>query len=400
MATIYEVRDFSDIVAAVREELKVQSDDTTSVNRIKRMVNMAYRDALGRKKWKFLRKFINLYHEAVLETGTADVTNGSATVTLSSAPARSRKGEMFRVDGWPEVYEIAQHTAASATVTLSSPFLGTTNSTASYMIWSEQLPLPPSCADVIEVFHNHMSQPMDGVGLREFRRLQLANPYESSYPRAFTINDTSDPAEYEAVSGMSAVSTVASAGLVKTFVFAASVAAYLAEGDQIEVSGASHFSYNGRFTVSSVSTTTITFTGTTAYQQSPTASTPTVTKRGTELNTEKVKNLLIHPSIYDDAVTLNIDYIEEPQPMSNDSDEPAIPYTYRQVIVHGALHLAWSSIGRNPTEAERNRQLFEKMISQMEGKYDESTDLPQLVASRTYLARKRNNASRRNWLKD
>ncbi len=38
----YEVKTFADIVSAVREELKIQSTDTTSVNRIKRNINVAY----------------------------------------------------------------------------------------------------------------------------------------------------------------------------------------------------------------------------------------------------------------------------------------------------------------------------------------------------------------------
>jgi hypothetical protein len=39
---IYELKTFKDIIDAVREELKIQSTDTETINRIKRNINTLY----------------------------------------------------------------------------------------------------------------------------------------------------------------------------------------------------------------------------------------------------------------------------------------------------------------------------------------------------------------------
>ena len=41
---IFELRTFDDVIQAVREELKIQSTDTVSINRIKRNINSVYLD--------------------------------------------------------------------------------------------------------------------------------------------------------------------------------------------------------------------------------------------------------------------------------------------------------------------------------------------------------------------
>lgn len=399
MPTIYEVKTFADIVAAVQEEVKVQSSDTTSITRIKRNVNLAYADFMSREKWKWARAKASVLLPAKLDSGTVAVTNDSTTMTLSSAPTRSRKGELIRIDGWPEVYRIAQHTAASATLTLETPYTGTTDTSVSYTIWNDRVALPAECAEIVEAYHNHYSEPMQGVGLKEYRRLILANPYAEGAPLWYSVSDYEDPAGYQTISGVPAVTTVASEGLVKILTFATTAESHLQEGDRIEISGASHYSYNGRWVVSSVDTTSVTFTGTVPYKDAGTASVPTIKKLGVENREESFREMLIHPAINDESITLHVDYVREVPALVNDADEPLIPYRDRSVLVYGALHYTWAR-ERNETESARNLTLFENKISKMAGKYDESTDHAKLRVDRVYLSRKRRTRSRTNWLKD
>lgn len=61
---------------------------------------------------------------APITTGTAAVTNNSATVTLSVAQPISLAGRKFYLDSEGAVYPILAHTAGTAVLTLSVPYLG------------------------------------------------------------------------------------------------------------------------------------------------------------------------------------------------------------------------------------------------------------------------------------
>ncbi len=163
-----------------------------------------------------------------------------------------------------------------------TPFTGTTSTAVGYKIWSDRIALPSDCRETFEVMHNHTNTPMEGIGLQEFRRQQASSPTTEGRPRYYSTGDFHDPDPYAAISGLPAVSTMASAGLVKTIVFASDASSFLKVSDRIEVSGASHFSFNGQVIVSSVSTTAVTYTGTVDYKQVATADTPTIEKLSIE----------------------------------------------------------------------------------------------------------------------
>lgn len=78
---------------------------------------------------------------AEITTGTVAVTNGSATITFSSAPAASVKDRKFYVEGDGTLYRISTHTAGNPSATLDGTYLGTTAAAAAYRMFQDEYDL-------------------------------------------------------------------------------------------------------------------------------------------------------------------------------------------------------------------------------------------------------------------
>lgn len=88
------------------------------------------------ENWWWLLKEGQILTTAKIATGTVSVTNGSASITFSSAPASSVADFQFIVStGSLETYKILTHTGGSTAATLDTIFLGTTNAAASYTLF-------------------------------------------------------------------------------------------------------------------------------------------------------------------------------------------------------------------------------------------------------------------------
>jgi hypothetical protein len=398
--SLYQLKTFEDIYSMVLDEAQVSSSDTTMLNSVKRAVNAVYQDLAGDRRWTWLEGNTTVQLPAYVSSGTVAVTQGSGTVTLSIAPTSSKTGFYFAVDGYSEIYKIESHTAASTTVKLSETYTGSTASTASYKIWTDKLPLPVDCKETVEVWHNHHSKPLENVGRQEFRRISQLSPRSEGKPSFYFTGDHVDPSVTASISGLPAVSTRASSGVVKTIVFAGSlptaVVTAVTDGNPVywRISAAGHPSYNGDILVASVSTTTnsndtITYTGRAAYTESATADTTmSISAIGTEGAYKRHRELFVYPALSSSNVTLNVDYSKEVYPLENDNDEPLLPQDDRMVLVYGALHRIWAQL-RNPEEAARNLQLYEHKLRKMTGRLEDSFDTPKLRPSSRYLGAKR-----------
>lgn len=389
--TTYQLRTFDDIVDAVMEELKYQSSDTVSRNRIKRDVNMIYmNEVVPYEQWKWLRGHVTLNHNAYYTTGTASVTQNSTALTLSTAPSGSKRGHFFSVEGQTEIYRIAQHTASATAVVLDAPYIGSTDTDVTFKIWTDKLALPVDCRDTVSVHTDYMDVPLEGMGVQQFRRHAITTPKLEQRPRFYCTSDYVDPSPFSLISGLPALSTAASDGHVKTLVFASTVAAYLQAGDRIEVSGSVlHHSFNGEWVVSSVSTTTVTYSTTVAVTVAAQADASLVLKKdNNEKALERFKELWVYPSLYNQRCILHVDYTKEAAPLVEDEDEPLMPLGDRTVLLYGGLMRAWTR-ERNPEEANRNATLYQRKLEKMAGKLDDSTDLPILRTGKTWLAAKR-----------
>lgn len=391
---IYQLKTFDDIVSAVLEEIKVQSGDTVNVNRIKRDINIGYNDLVSRKNWRWLERSVDLQHKAYYSTGSASVTINSRTVTLTAGPSISVAGYYFSVDNDNEIYKIDTHVAASTTVTLTSPYIGSTASTAAYKIWTDAVPLPTDCSQTKQVTITNNPEPATHMGMSEFRRLVAINPKVVAEPQFYSTTDYKDPAGYQDIASLPATATRASAGLVKTVKFAANVSSYLAEGDRIKITGASDATYNGEWEISDLSTTTntndtITFTGVTRLTESSTADTGmTVQLLSQKEDSEKYRELLVYPSLVTTNCLLHVEYVARVRPLEDTTDEPQMPIEDRLALVYYALYRVWTRM-RNPEEAAKNLSLYEKKVNQMVGKWFDTQEKPKLEPSKNYLRRKR-----------
>lgn len=189
--------DFKDIVDSVAEELKVQSEDTNTIARIKRLINQTYlQEVVPFARWKWLEGHTAVKFEAAYYGGTASVTPNSTTVTLSTAPSASLgsfAGKLFSTDSFAESYIIDSHTAGSTTLTLSSQYLGTLDSAVTFKIWTDKINLPTDCRETVSVYTSMNMRPMEGVGWQKFRELSLLSPKTEGYPRIYYTGDYYDP---------------------------------------------------------------------------------------------------------------------------------------------------------------------------------------------------------------
>lgn len=185
--------DFRDLQDSILEELKIQSSDTVSIQRIKRSINEVYiNEVVPHARWKWLENHTKVRFNAAYSSGTAEVTPSSATVTLTPAPSVSLgsfANQYFSVAGHTEVYIIEAHTAGSATLTLTSQFLGVFNETAPFKVWTDKVALPADCRETVTVWHNMYSRPMDAMGWQKFRELTINNPKLEGYPRVYYTGD-------------------------------------------------------------------------------------------------------------------------------------------------------------------------------------------------------------------
>lgn len=393
---IYQLKTFADIIAAIREEMKIPSTDTTTINRIKRDINMVYlNEVVPFEKWDWLRGNLDVALEPRI-SGTVSVVQGERTVTLSSAIAKSVQGYWFSLDSQLERYRVYSHAAGSTTLVLETPFSGSTNSAAAYQIWTDRVNLPSNVRETIEITTDLSSIPLEGCGLQKLRKYSNTLPKAESYPRYYTLGDFVNPDPYSAITGLPAATSRNSSGLTKTLTFASDVSAYISINDRIRVVSAGSDAYNGEWIVSSVSSASISFTGVVNLQESVSTDTAyVVTMHDQETVESRFRELLVYPAVYNSRVIIHVDYIKEALPLENDSDEPVIPIQDRIILVYGALAKAWPR-ERNPEEGARNQGLFDRKLSKMSGKLDDSTDTPILRPSRTYLGTKRSGSFSRN----
>jgi hypothetical protein len=395
MATRYEVRTFEDIVDAILEELGETRSNTKMLSRIKRDVNAIYiHEVVPYENWTWLKKRFEVQTEPYFSTGTATCTSNSVTVTLTESPAKSYKGYYFATDGHSEHYRIAQHTANSSTVTLESPYTGSTDDELTFKIWTDNVPLPPDVTQTVEVSHAYQSNPLEARGPQEFERVVAQAPRASYRPRIYSTGEKVQPDRYESISSLPASATRSSSGRIRTVKFASSLgvdqdSALLRPGDKIEVSSSSSYNYNVESVVVELSTTTntndtIKYIAEENLTESSTADTAIVVKLAPQdAKLFEYRPLFYYPSICDSRTTLRVQALLEPVPLEEDEDEPLIPLSDRIVLVYGALSRGWVK-ARDQETALDNERKFERKLAKMAGRIEDSLDKPRITISSEY----------------
>lgn len=393
------LKTFEDIYTRCANELKIQVGNTTDVQRLQTIIQEVYLDQVTpAAQWKWLRDFRDMVLPAAFNTGTASVTEGSPAVTLTDAPTTSAAGYWFSVRGSDTRYRVAEHAAGSTSVVLEAPFAEETTADATFDLWCDRLTLPVDWREVPQILNDQTRREVMGLGMQKYRERELLSPKTKGTPEFFTVGEFVDPAPYAEISGLPALSTCASSGNIRTLTFAASVENYFIQGQRIKVSGAAAYQFNARAVVSSVSGSSITYTASQRFNQSAAADGDLVIESmSNEGSDERYRELYLYPSLYDTATNLHLMGIKEAPPLIEDEDEPLMPISDRNVLVYGALAIAWASIGRNPTEAARNQALFDHKLSGMQAELSDTTDVPQLQPSPLYLAAKRGSRRRKRF---
>jgi hypothetical protein len=388
----YNLKTFGDLKNSVREALNIQAGDTVALNKIERIINQIYlNEVVSYTQWKWLRGNITLVRDAAFIAGVADVEEGSRNITLSIPPAQSLKGHWFSTKNYQERYKIAAHQAGTTNIVLESEYTGSTTTGAGFAIWTPAVPLPSDARETFQVTQDFSRQPLEGLGLQKFSQRVQVRPKQEARPIIYTTSDYLDPDPFQSINGLPSLSTRSTAGLTRTLTFSSNVEAFFNVGDRIKVSGSSSKVFNGTFVVASVNGSAITYTATINSTLAPAADAGLVVEeQNVNANDRRYRELLVYPAIFNKKISLQVDYIKEVLPLENDEDEPLIPIEDRQVLYYGALMIAQRTIGKDPEEASVNAQLYERKLSKMQGKLDDSTDKPVLRPSRGYLGAKRN----------
>jgi len=401
MATPYQLKTFADIVAAIREEVGVQSTDSVSINRIKRDVNTIYlEEIVPFARWRWLNREIPITKEAKFDTGSASVVSGVASITLSEIPAINFTNYWFAVKGDRIRYRIRSHTENTSVLYLENEYIGPSNTQRRFTIWTDNLDLPVDCREVVEVRHDMKSSGLENSGLQEFLKVVNQNPQAEAMPAYYTVSDYIDASPTASIATLPPVLSRSSNGLLKSLIFSASLGTVsstqlIIEGQHIAVSGAGHYSYNtpdvmvAAIGTTNVANDTVSYLGTAKKYESLVSDTSIAVQQFKEATIgNRHRRMTLFPSIYMTPTIIRVNYIREVQPLINDLDEPAIPVEDRVVLLYGALARAWFK-QRNPESSQYNEALFKERLGRMKAKWEDSLEKGQMVVNNDYINKQR-----------
>ena len=187
---------YADIETRVANQLRIPTSDTTQMTRIQAIINEVYRDVVARYPgWYWLRKRAVVNTATAFSSGTASVTPGVTTVTLTIAPSSgfgSFVNRVFTVPGNAEdpnaVYRIATHTAGLATLLLDAGYTGATDSAAAYHIYQDAYDLATDCNRVLHVKRFGLRNAVTMIGPMEMAGLKESDTSEGA-PRVATVSE-------------------------------------------------------------------------------------------------------------------------------------------------------------------------------------------------------------------
>ncbi len=184
--------DFEDIYTAVCEELKVPLTDGSTLNRIKRDVNMIYINHVVPYKtrhWQWLEQKENIVTYEKIVTGTVSVIADSATITFSAAPSGSVVGYYFKLDGQPDIYKITAHTNASVTATIDKALVSVTIAGAGYTLWKDYASLSATMKSIVIVTHDRKTTPLEALTGSKLTEMRQRSPSYNGQPQYYSTGD-------------------------------------------------------------------------------------------------------------------------------------------------------------------------------------------------------------------
>lgn len=395
----YGLRTFGDIVKAIAEQVKYQTEDKETMARIKRNINTIYlHHIVPASNWEWLNQSTSLSTEPYFEAGDASVQQNVVQVTLTQNIPTSRVGYYFSPNNGNEVYTIATHAAGSNVLTLDTPFNGATNTATKYKIWSDKVILPVNCMNVTEVITTGGRAPLQSVSMQQMRKHQVGGGAYIGPVSYYAEGAAQSPEPYSSVVGLPLVTGRSSRGLVKTIHFNMDISEFLEAGDRIRVLSPSEYTYQGDFPISVVNGNTLSYTGRYALNEAESVDATLVVMQQSVQNLSPVKSLHIYPAMQyqNRRLNLHVDYTAYASELISEIDEPLIPFEHRKILFEGGM---WLSLDRNtdPERSETFRALMEQSLQRMITKSETTPNTPSMRTSPSYLITKRRSGRGNAW---
>lgn len=185
MATPYF--NLGQIRSAVINDAK-EASTTGLIAQVNRWINEGYERVAFRKKREWLDKQIVLQTVSCVNA-VATVTNGSQTVTFESGTTFQFNPEVRELilwnQGFNEIYNV--QSATSNVITLSNPYLGTSNTAANCVVAQKSFFLDSNIRHVWQAYHQWNWSPLKEIGPQVMRDIQEMNGPQTDYAIYSTI---------------------------------------------------------------------------------------------------------------------------------------------------------------------------------------------------------------------
>ncbi len=325
-------------IAEIVENISNVQDQDTLINDA---ISMALDQVYQAHDWPYYMQEGAIRTVAVYDTGTAAVTQDSATVTITTGVVVAGfAGRKFRVDSERPYYRILSVDTTANTLTLEQPYQGSNNATASYEIFKDEYRL---AADVDK--YKLMRQIQNGIPMWDI----TPKMFDQRFP---TPQSYGDPM-YDIMVGTKldiyTNGTLSASGNTLT-----GDASCLWTG----VEGLGRMSKlrigNSTYTVKSVDSDT----QITTYESVGTIA------AGTSYEIILDNIVIQFYQIPNTARLIYYRYFRIPKPLVNDYDTPDMPNGWDDTLVHGALYIMWRQKGDLPA-AGASKADFDQDINSM-----------------------------------
>jgi hypothetical protein len=185
--SVYET--VGDIAQAVLTDAK-ETTDTIRVAQMIRWLNEGQEKIIMRKKKEWLDKtyyvqtVASVDSSATVTLNSLQITAQDATITLPSY----QRNLYVKVSGFQEILPVSSITGLI--IQLSTPFLGTSSTSASIQMFESGVYLNSNVKDVYQVTHAYQTNPLQPLGPQEFFALQAVDPGRLDYPTHYTVYTT------------------------------------------------------------------------------------------------------------------------------------------------------------------------------------------------------------------
>src|SRR5688572_10347425 len=187
----------SSLLDAVQNELRIPTSNTTERAKIADMMSFVYGDICAKQDWWWLKQYTVINTGAKITAGTVNVTEGSASITFSTAPQRlsanvSVANNVLVIPGSASdpnaAYRILSHTSGNTTATLDAAFTGETDTTAGYTVYQVAYNLPADLGKLMTVKRYGYLEPLNRIGIEDLSYLRSWNTMEGA-PQYYSIFD-------------------------------------------------------------------------------------------------------------------------------------------------------------------------------------------------------------------